>query len=132
VEPNNESLKDIRILVVEDERDAREIVKFVLEQRGAAVVAVPSVEEALEAYKGIEPHIVVADIGMPDFNGYALISQIREEDRTLGKVTPAIALTAYTSPADRETALASGFQEYISKPFDPAVLIAAVSKLVHA
>jgi hypothetical protein len=131
MEPRIDQLKDVRILVVEDDTDAREIVQFVLEQSGAAVMAVGSVSEAIEAYKQIEPNIVVADIGMPDYNGYALIARIREEDQKLGRITPAIALTAYTSEADRQYALSVGFQEYISKPFHPAELIANILKFVR-
>ena len=78
-----------------------------------------------------EPDVVIADIAMPDYNGFALIAQIREEDSKLGRTTPAIALTAFTSAADQERALSAGFQEYMSKPFDPGELIATVSKLLH-
>jgi CheY-like chemotaxis protein len=79
----------------------------------------------------IEPDVVIADIAMPDYNGYALIAQIREEDERAGRTTPAIALTAFTSAADHERALSAGFQEYMAKPFDPGELIATVSKLLH-
>ncbi|HYR91130.1 MAG TPA: response regulator [Terriglobia bacterium] len=127
---SKDQLKDVRILVVEDEKDSREIVQFVLEQSGAAVVAVESFKEAIEAYQQIEPNIVVADIAMPDYNGYALIARIREEDRDRGKLTPAIALTAFSGDADQKTALSAGFQEYMSKPFDPAELIATIARLV--
>jgi len=127
----NDKLRDARILVVEDDSDTREIVQFILEQSGAAVVAVGSVTKALETYMEIEPDVVIADIAMPDYNGFALIAQIREEDSKLGRTTPAIALTAFTSAADQERALSAGFQEYMSKPFDPGELIATVSKLLH-
>jgi CheY-like chemotaxis protein len=72
----------------------------------------------------------VADIGMPEYNGYALISLIRSIDESTGRTTPVIAVTAYTSPADEKTALASGFQKYISKPFGPAELIETITNLV--
>jgi CheY-like chemotaxis protein len=96
----SDKLRDARILVVEDDRDTREIVQFILERSGAAVVAVGSVTKALETYMEIEPDVVIADIAMPDYNGYALIAQIREEDERAGRTTPAIALTAFTSAAD--------------------------------
>jgi CheY-like chemotaxis protein len=127
----SDKLRDARILVVEDDRDTREIVQFILERSGAAVVAVGSVTKALETYMEIEPDVVIADIAMPDYNGYALIAQIREEDERVGRTTPAIALTAFTSAADHERALSAGFQEYMAKPFDPGELIATVSKLLH-
>ena len=127
----NDGLKGIRVLVVEDERDTRQILAFILEQNGAAVVAASSFDEALKVYQEIEPSVLVSDIGMPDFNGYALITRIREEDKKLGRLTPAIALTAYTSDADREQALSAGFQKYVGKPFEPARLIEAVVDLVR-
>jgi CheY-like chemotaxis protein len=71
------------------------------------------------------PNVVVADIGMPGANGYALIALIRALDKQSERSTPDIALTEYTSPADRQTALAAGFQRYMSKPFDPAEIIEA-------
>jgi CheY-like chemotaxis protein len=128
----NDELRDVRILVVEDDRDTREIVQFVLEQSGAAVIGVDCVTEALKVYKEMQPDVIVADIAMPGYNGYALITQIREEEKQLEKVTPAIALTAFTSPADRETAFSAGFQEYLSKPFHPAELVATVAKLIRS
>jgi|RhiMetdeSRZDD1v2_1073273.scaffolds.fasta_scaffold152710_3 CheY-like chemotaxis protein len=128
---SKDRLKDVRILVVEDDHDSREIVQFVLEQSGAAVMAVEGYAEAIEAYHQIEPNVLVADIAMPDYNGYALIARIREEDKELGRVTPAIALTAYTSDADKKTALAAGFQEYMSKPFQPGQLITKIVRLVR-
>ena len=127
----NDGLKGIRVLVVEDERDTRQILAFIFEQSGAAVVAASSFDEALKVYQEIEPSVLVSDIGMPDFNGYALITRIREEDKKLGRLTPAIALTAYSSDADRQHALAAGFQKYVSKPFEPARLIEAVLDLVR-
>src|ERR1051325_6152497 len=98
----NDELRNTRILVVEDDRDTREMVQFVLEQSGAAVMAVGSVPEALDAFEQMEPDVVVADIAMPGYNGYALIAQIREQDEKRGRNTPAIALTAFTSEADQE------------------------------
>jgi CheY-like chemotaxis protein len=125
----NTNLKDVKVLVVDDDKDTREMLRFVLEQAGARVMSAASVVEALESYKTSAPNAIVADIGMPENNGYALIASIRELDKELGRTTPAIALTAYTSPADRETALASGFQKYMSKPFEPRKIIEAIRSL---
>ena len=128
---HNADLKGIRVLVVEDDGDTRQMLAFIFKQSGAVVVAAGSFDEAVRVYQEIEPNVLVSDIGMPDFNGYALITRIREEDKKLGRLTPAIALTAYTSDADRQQALSSGFQKYVGKPFEPARLIEAVLDLVR-
>jgi CheY-like chemotaxis protein len=119
-------LRDLRILVVDDDRDTREMLRFILQQEAGEVVAVSSVPEALASYKNTRPHVVVTDIGMPEYNGYALITLIREHDKETGRSTPVIALTAYTSPADEQTAMAAGFHKYMSKPFDPGELIESI------
>lgn len=125
------SLAGKRILVVDDDKDTREMLRFVLQQAGGEVVAASSVAEALDTYIAAPADVVVSDIGMPEFNGYALIASIREHDKTLQRNTPVIALTAYTSPADEETALAAGFQIYMSKPFEPAAIIEAIRVLLN-
>jgi CheY-like chemotaxis protein len=126
----NHPLRNVRILAVDDDNDTREMLRYILQQAGGEVTAVESVKEALESFQTSPPDVVVSDIGMPEFNGYALISLIRESDEKTGRNTPAIALTAYTSPADEKTALASGFQKYIGKPFGPADLIESIRSLV--
>jgi CheY-like chemotaxis protein len=131
MERHEDQLNNIRVLVVEDDRDTRQMLTFIFEQTGADVVAAGSFNEAMKAYRELPPNVVVADIGMPDYNGYALISRMREEDRELGRTTPAIALTAYTSEADRQQALSAGFQKYMAKPFEPAELIANVVDLIR-
>jgi signal transduction histidine kinase/DNA-binding NarL/FixJ family response regulator len=126
-----ERLRDLRILVVDDDKDTREMLRFILERDAGQVIAVSTVAEALEAYKSFPPNVLIADLGMPGANGYALIALIRAHDKQLGRSTPAIALTAYTSPADQETALAAGFQRYMSKPFDPARIIEVILSLLE-
>src|SRR5437867_2118049 len=116
-------LRDLRILAVDDDQDTLEMLRFILHKEAANVVAVDSVTKAVESLRQFAPDVILTDIGMPDYNGYALIALVRAKDKKEGRVTPAIALTAYTSPADKETALASGFQKYISKPFHPGELI---------
>jgi CheY-like chemotaxis protein len=126
----NEDLKGIHVLVVEDDDDTRELLRVLLETQGGAVVATASVQEALSAYDRSVPHVIVADIGMPDYNGYALIGRIRARDRERGgKIVPAIALTAFTTATDRDTVLAAGFQVHMPKPFEPNRLISVVSEL---
>ena len=124
----NDRLRDLRILIVDDDKDTREMLRFILQQAGGHVIAAGSVAEAFENYKSSAPDVIVADIGMPEYNGYALISLIRAHDKELGRNTPVIALTAYTSPADKETALAAGFEKYLSKPFDPGEIIEEIRR----
>lgn len=118
-----------QVLVVEDDSDTREMLRFVLERNGAAVLAVDAVEPALEAFEKVQPDTVVADIGMPEYNGYALIAQIRELDRKSHRQTKCVAVTAYATSADRETTLNAGFDAYVAKPFEPAELVQTVASL---
>src|SRR5215831_3077173 len=97
----NDALKGVRVLVVEDDPDTRELLKVLFETHGGEVIATASVQEALSAYDQSQPHVIVADIGMPDYNGYALIGRVRARDRERGNIIPAIALTAFTTAIDR-------------------------------
>jgi signal transduction histidine kinase/CheY-like chemotaxis protein len=124
-------LRDLQILVVDDDKDTRAMLRFILQEAGGHVIAVGSVAQALESYKSSPPDVIISDIGMPDYNGYALIALVRVHDRELGRTTPVIALTAYTSPADKETAIAAGFEKYMSKPFDPAEIIEEIRGIAH-
>jgi len=125
----NDGLKGINILVVEDDEDTRDLLKVLLEAQGAGVTSTASVQEALAAYDQSRPNVIVADIGMPDYNGYTLIGRVRSPDREKGKMVPAIALTAYTTAIDRDTVLSAGFQVHMSKPFDPSRLISVIADL---
>ena len=118
-----------QILVVEDDSDTREMLKFVLEQNGAAVLTTDSVPPAVELVEKVHPDAVVADIGLPEFNGYALIARIRELDSKDNLRTKCVAVTAYATPADRDITLKSGYDAYIAKPFEPDELIQTVAKL---
>src|SRR5262245_24393533 len=123
-------LQDIRVLVVEDDDDTRELLKVLLETRGGTVIATASVQEALAAYDQTLPNVIVADIGMPDYNGYTLIGRVRARDRERGgNIIPAIALTAFTTAIDRDTVLSAGFQLHMPKPFEPGRLITVISEL---
>ena len=128
------SLADIRVLVMDDESDAREFVVTVLEQSGATVSAVGSSLEAVEAmlaaFPEQLPHVLISDIGMPGDDGYDLIRRIRSLPREQGGHTPAMAVTGYATPADIERALVAGYQSHLSKPMDPAALVAAVADLI--
>jgi len=123
-------LRDIRVLVVEDDDDTRELLKVLLETRGGTVIATASVQEALAAYDQSLPNVIVADIGMPDYNGYTLIGRVRARDRERGgNIIPAIALTAFTTAIDRDTVLSAGFQIHMPKPFEPGNLVSVISDL---
>jgi CheY-like chemotaxis protein len=125
----NDGLKGIKILVVEDDADTRDLLKVLLEAQGAGVTITASVQEALSAYDQSRPNVIVADIGMPDYNGYTLIGRVRSRDREKGKMVPAIALTAFTTAIDRDTVLSAGFQVHMPKPFEPGHLISVIADL---
>jgi CheY-like chemotaxis protein len=126
----NDTLKGIHILVVEDDADTRELLKVLLESQGGDVDAAGSVQEALSSYDERPPKVIIADIGMPDYNGYTLIGKVRARDRERGgKIVPAIALTAFTTATDRDTVLSAGFQVHMPKPFEPAQLISVIADL---
>ena len=117
------------MLVVEDDSDTLQIMQFVLERHGAHVMPASSVLAALDQIESYSPDVVVADIGMRGLNGYALISEIRKMDAAMGRHTPTIAVTGFATPQDREAASAAGFEAYITKPFDPRILIDAIEQL---
>src|SRR5215831_2603117 len=125
----SDSLKGINILVVEDDDDTRDLLEVLLDTQGALVTATGSVMEALHAYDQSRPDVTVADIGMPDYNGYTLIGRVRARDREKGKIVPAIALTAFTTAIDRDTVLSAGFQVHMPKPFEPNRLISVIADL---
>jgi PAS domain S-box-containing protein len=119
------SLGGLRLLVVDDERDTRELVAAVLTTSGAEVVSVGSATEALDQIERQRFDLLISDIGMPEMNGYELISRIRQLDLEHGGRTPAVALTAYAGIDDRKRALAAGYGMHIPKPFIAAELIGA-------
>ena len=121
-------LDGVRVLVIEDEKDTRDLLAYLLESEGATVIPVDNVTDALEIFTERQPDIVVSDIGMPDYNGYAFIAAVRRQKSEIRR-TPVIALTAFSTPADRDTALISGFDEYLAKPFEPEQLILTIKRL---
>ncbi|MEP0923691.1 PAS domain-containing protein [Leptolyngbya sp. ST-U4] len=126
-------LTGLRILVVDDEADMRELAVAILEQAGAIVQITASAAEALEVLTGVDrfqPALLISDIGMPDIDGYSLIQQVRALPPDQGGQIPAIALTAYASKLDQQQALQAGFQKHISKPIEPEVFIQAIVNLV--
>ncbi|HEY9420205.1 MAG TPA: ATP-binding protein [Thermoanaerobaculia bacterium] len=124
-------LRGIRVLVVDDEPDARETLQQILEHCNAEVLTVASAREALEALQRWRPDILVSDIGMPGEDGYELIRKVRELPADRGGRTPAAALTAFARGEDRRRALLAGFQMHIAKPVEVKELAAVVANLVR-
>ena len=129
------SLKGVRILLVEDESDARDLALTALEHYGAEVTAVPSTSEAigaiLEAPPDSLPDVLVSDIGMPREDGYDLIRQVRSLGPERGGRIPAVTVTGYATPEDVDRALAAGYQVHVAKPMDPSALVSAIARLVR-
>jgi CheY-like chemotaxis protein len=112
--------------VVDDEPDARVLVKRFLERCKAEVVTAGSAAEALQVLRRLDPHVIVSDIGMPDQDGYAFMTEARQQ----GIKAPALALTAFARAEDRLRSLYAGYQLHLSKPIEPAELVAAVASMV--
>jgi CheY-like chemotaxis protein len=133
--PNPIALKGLRVLLVDDEADARELFTVLLVQRGAKVTAVASSDEALtvlaETPPDERPDVLLADIGMPETDGYQLIAKVRALERSQGSQIPAVALTAHAGFEDRNRSLSAGFQKHLSKPVEPAELAAVVAHLAR-
>jgi signal transduction histidine kinase len=120
-------LTGLQVLVVDDEPDARELLKRVLSDCGAEVLVASSAAEALELIRGRPLHVLVSDIGMPEVDGYELLRRVRAQEGS-GRL-PAIALTAFARSEDRTRALRAGFLVHVSKPVEPAELVATVASV---
>jgi len=129
--PPQVSLEHLRVLIVDDELDARELVTVMLERCGAIMKAAESSREALEIIESWKPDVLIADIGMPVEDGYGLIKRVRALPKERGGHTPALALTAYARTEDRIRALSEGYQVHLSKPVDRAELAAVVARLAE-
>nr|MDQ3299501.1 response regulator [Myxococcota bacterium] len=122
-------LAGITVLVVDDEEDARELVKWVLVEAKAEVITASSAAEALELLATSRPDVIVSDIGMPDRDGYQFMRAVRERTLAEGGKTPAIALTAFARSEDRTRALLSGYQVHMAKPIEPQELVVTIGSL---
>ncbi len=122
-------LAGTRVLIVDDDPDAREVVAAILRHYGASVIVATSVSTALVALRREQVDVMVADLGMPIEDGYDLIRHVRSSEIDKIARLPAAALTAYTTEEDRDRVLAAGFQFHLAKPVDPAVLVATVERL---
>jgi CheY-like chemotaxis protein len=120
-------IKGVRVLVVDDEKDACALLKRLLEDCDAIVTTVESADEAVNLLQGGKFDVLVSDIGMPGENGYSLIKRVRSLGAASCGDIPAIALTAYARVEDRVMAIAAGFQMHIAKPVEPIELITMVA-----
>jgi len=125
----NVNLSGIKVLVVDDELDARDLVQRVLSDCHAQVLTAGSAKDALRLVENEKPNVLVSDIGMPDVDGYELLKRVRTLEQSSGGRIPAIALTAFARSEDRTRALRAGFLVYVSKPVEPSELVATVASV---
>jgi signal transduction histidine kinase/DNA-binding response OmpR family regulator len=124
-------LKGVRVLVVEDEADSREVVALVLERSGAEVMVAAAAGQALGILESELPDVLVADIEMPGEDGYSLVKRVRALPSERGGQTPAVALTAHAAALDRARLLDAGFDRHVPKPVQPPELVAVVAALAR-
>lgn len=122
-------LEGVHVFFVDDEPDARDLLRTVLEDQGAKMTTFGSAEDALAALKTTKPTVLICDVGMPKMDGYQLIRTLRAEESPAKRI-PALALTAFARAEDRKRSLVAGYQAHLSKPFDVGELILVVADLV--
>jgi CheY-like chemotaxis protein/anti-sigma regulatory factor (Ser/Thr protein kinase) len=125
-------LSGVKVLVVDDEPDARDLIKRILSDCNATVTVADSARAALDALRAAPPDVLVSDLGMPDMDGFGLLAEVRKLGPAAGGNVPAVALTAFARSEDRLRALEAGFAAHISKPVEPSQLIATVANMVAA
>jgi signal transduction histidine kinase/CheY-like chemotaxis protein len=130
--PSSAELKGRSILIVDDDIDSLEMVTEILRQSGADVLTATSAGEAYELVQRERPDVLVADVGMPEEDGYALLRKVRELAPECGGTIPAVALTGYASEEDRRQATLAGFQSHLSKPVEPTQLLTIVANLIQS
>jgi CheY-like chemotaxis protein len=119
-----------KILVIDDESDARELISRILTYCKATVIAAPTATEGLELLKSERPDVVISDVSMPDKDGYEFINEIRQLSPENGGNTPAVALTAFARADDVTKAISAGYQKHLCKPVDSFELIRVINQLV--
>ncbi|MBP5973055.1 PAS domain S-box protein [Brasilonema sp. CT11] len=131
---NSSSLRlaNLRVLLVDDDTDTRDLITFILEQSGAIVTSATSAIEASETFKQTNFDVLISDIGMPQMDGYMLMRQIRAITSKQGRDVLALALTAYAGEINQQQAIAAGFQRHITKPIDPEELVKVIVDLIKA
>ncbi len=125
-------LSQLKILIVDDEADMRDLMLTILESYGVEVSVATSATEALETLKQSQLDLLISDIGMAEIDGYMLMQQVRSLPPEQGGKIPAIALTAYAGEYDQQQAIAAGFQQHISKPVEPEALVQVIDALVNS
>lgn len=130
-EERGADLRGLRVLVVEDESDTRDILDVLLRESGAEVLSVADAEAALRAVRSHLPDVLISDIGMPEVDGYDLIRQIRGLAPDAGGRTPAIALTAFAHGSDHREALRAGYDRHLAKPVDAVTLTRTVRDVLY-
>jgi len=125
------TLRGTRVLVVDDDPDAREVLRAMLENAGATVATTASAGETRAIIGRVRPDLLIADIGMPGEDGYSLIQSVRALESGMTGHVPAIALTAHARAEDIDRAFASGFQIHVAKPVDASQLLSTIATLVH-
>lgn len=128
---DSSTLAGLNILIVDDEADARELIATVLSECSAMTTSVASASEALMRIQQDLPDVIISDIGMPNIDGYDLIRLVRKLDPEHGGRVPAVAVTAYARIADRDQAIAAGFQAHIPKPIESSILVNIIAHLVR-
>ncbi len=129
--PFRPELVGLRVLVVDDEPDARDLVRAILAGQGARVETAASAAEGFAAFVRFQPDVLVSDIGMPGEDGYSLVRRVRALPADEGGRTPAVALTAFTRAVDRTQALGAGFHAHVAKPVDPSDLTRVIASLAR-
>ncbi|HEX3146212.1 MAG TPA: ATP-binding protein [Pyrinomonadaceae bacterium] len=127
----SQSLKGVRVLVVDDEIDTRDLLKTVLSKQGARVTTAASAAAALSLLSRVKPHVLISDVGMPGTDGYALMRRVRALPIERGGNIPAVALTAYAREQDRKRAIDAGYQIHLTKPIEITQLSASVAHLIN-
>jgi CheY-like chemotaxis protein len=129
IDPHMTDLSGVKVLVVDDEADARDMLKRVLGDCGADVATAASAAEALALMTSDPPHVLISDIGMPDVDGLELLERVRTWEGSSRRKVAAIALTAFARSEDRTRALRAGFSMHVAKPVEPTELVASVASL---
>jgi PAS domain S-box-containing protein len=124
-------LSHLNVLVVDDEADARDLIRRILSDCNATVRTAASAAEALAEFRAGPPDVLVSDLGMPDVDGFELLARVRALGRAGGGEVPAVALTAFARSEDRLRALEAGFMAHIAKPVEPSELIATVATMAE-
>lgn len=126
---DEQPIRNVKVLVVDDDTDGRELIRRILEEHGAIVIAAASAAEALQKLGQERPEVILSDIGMPQQDGYEFIQAVRQLPLDAGGDTPAVALTAFAQSRDRQQALLAGYHSHLPKPVEPGELIAVVASL---